>query len=65
MDKLAALSGPDCLVLDLYYLHQLKYAEIADVLGHNINTVSARIRRAKTKLRALLEEEWDDIIRES
>lgn len=65
LDNLAALSDPDRLVLDLYYLHQLKYAEIADILSLNINTVSARIRRAKVKLRALLEEEWDDFVRKS
>jgi len=63
-NKLAALSGPDRLVLDLYYLHQLKYAEIAEILGQNINTVSARIRRAKIKLRVLLEEDSDDFTRE-
>lgn len=55
--KLSALARSDRLVLDLYYLHGLKYTEIADVLSENINTISARIRRAKSKLRVLLEDE--------
>lgn len=56
-EKLAALPQHDRLVLELYFVQNLKYAEIADVIGLNINTVSAKLRRAKAKLRKLLEEE--------
>lgn len=45
------LAPTDRLVLELYYLHDLKYHEISDMLGININTFSARLRRAKEKLR--------------
>lgn len=56
-EKLATLPRHDRLVLELYFVQNLKYAEIADVIGLNINTVSAKLRRAKAKLRKLLEEE--------
>ena len=49
---LVALLGPrDKLVVDLYFMHGLKYSEIAEVTGQNINTVAARLHRAKQKLR--------------
>lgn len=63
MEASAAVSGlldtlnpQDRLVLLLYYVDGLRYAEIGEILKLNINTVSARIRRAKLKLRALAEE---------
>ena len=46
------LLGPaDKLVVDLYFMHGLKYSEIAEVTGQNINTVAARLHRAKSKMR--------------
>jgi RNA polymerase sigma-70 factor, ECF subfamily len=54
---LAALPDDECLVLTLFYIHGRKYVEIAAMTGRNINTVSAKIRRAKTKLRRLIEEQ--------
>lgn len=59
-DGLAELPAQDRLVLDLFFVQGLKYAEIAEVVGLNINTVSARLRRAKAKLRRLLEEDYDE-----
>ena len=59
--KLATLSPQERLVLELYFVQNLKYAEISDVCGLNINTVSAKLRRAKSKLRKLLEEERDEL----
>jgi len=53
--SLAELSAADRLVLELYYLHGLKYAEVAEVMGLKLNTMAARLRRAKSKLRTLLE----------
>ena len=60
-DRLAELGAEDRLALELYFLHGLKYAEIAEVTGRNINTVSARIRRAKAKLRDLYGEDRSEI----
>jgi RNA polymerase sigma-70 factor (ECF subfamily) len=54
LESLAELETLDRLVLDLYFLQGLKYAEISDILSLNINTVAARIRRAKAKLREAL-----------
>ena len=54
---LAALAPSDRLVLELYFVRELKYAEIAVMLSLNINTVSARLRRAKAKLRAIMLED--------
>ncbi len=55
---LVELLGPgEKLVVDLYYLHGLKYSEIAEVTGQNINTVAARLHRAKAKMRR----QWGDL----
>ncbi len=59
-EALQALSDTDRIVLELYYVEGLRYVEIAEMLGLNINTCSARLRRAKAKLRALIEESSDD-----
>lgn len=56
---LTALNDVDRIVLELYYVESLRYVEIADVLGLNINTCSARLRRAKIKLRKIIEESGD------
>lgn len=52
---LAEIPDLDRLVVELFYIQGLKYAEIADALGMNINTVSTRLRRAKEKLRTRIE----------
>lgn len=59
-ERLASMAPQDRLVLELYFIHGQKYAEIASMLGLNINTLSARLRRAKEKLRRLLEEDHDE-----
>lgn len=56
-DKLVSLAPGDRLIVELYFLQDLKYAEIAQLVGLNINTVSGKLRRAKAKLRKLMEEE--------
>lgn len=53
--KVAELPKLDRVIVELYFIQDLKYAEIAEALSLNINTVSARLRRAKAKLRKLLE----------
>ncbi len=60
-EGLSSMAPQDRLVLELYFLHGQKYAEIASMLGLNINTLSARLRRAKDKLRRLLEENCDEL----
>jgi RNA polymerase sigma factor (sigma-70 family) len=42
-------------VLELRYWHDLKYSEIAEILGESEQTVGIWIRRAKERLRRLLE----------
>lgn len=59
-DKLAELAPADRLVIELYYVQNLKYSEIADILGVNINTASARLRRAKIKLHSIFKEDLDE-----
>lgn len=53
---LECLSPGDRLVLELFFVQGLRYTEIAEVMGLNINTAAARLRRAKEKLRKQLEE---------
>ncbi|MCA9650978.1 MAG: RNA polymerase sigma factor [Myxococcales bacterium] len=43
-------------VLELYYWHELKYEEIAEVLGQNPSTIGVWLRRAKQALARALEE---------
>ncbi len=43
--------------LILFYFHELKYEEIAEVLNISLSTVKVRILRAKEKLKAVLMEE--------
>ncbi len=51
---LEQLEAKDRLVLQLYYLYNQRYADIAETLGMNINTVASRLMRAKEKLREIL-----------
>jgi len=53
-DSLEKLSDEDRLIVTPYYIENLKYYEIADMLSLNINTVATRLRRAKLQLRANL-----------
>ncbi|MFP4499563.1 MAG: RNA polymerase sigma factor [Candidatus Hydrogenedentota bacterium] len=59
-ELLTALSDQDRLVLELYFFHECKYIEIAEIMGLNINTVAARLRRAKAKLKDVMER--DDVV---
>lgn len=59
---LAALPTHDRMALELFYLQGLKYTEISEIMNLNINTVAARIRRAKAKLRLALQEDVDDLV---
>lgn len=43
------------LVLTLYYFDDMKYTDIAEVLGIPLNTVKSHIRRGKERLAALLQ----------
>ena len=53
------LAAPERLAVDLYFFHGCSYAEIAAMTGANINTVAARLHRAKAKLRKAWEQ--DDV----
>lgn len=52
--NLEMLEAKDRLILQLYYLDDLTYAEIAETLSLNINTVASRLMRAKARLRERL-----------
>lgn len=43
-------------VIFLYYYKSFTIKEIAELTDHNVNTVKTRLRRAKQKLKVLLEE---------
>lgn len=60
-EGLAKLVDRDRLILELFYVQGLRYAEIADIVGLNINTMAARLRRGKEKLRRLLEGSRDEL----
>ncbi len=53
---LDSLPSLDRLIVKMFYIDGLKYTEISEITGMNINTVSARLRRAKGKMRNMLEE---------
>jgi RNA polymerase sigma factor (sigma-70 family) len=53
------LAAPERLAVDLYFFHGCSYAEIAAMTGASINTVAARLHRAKAKLRKAWEQ--DDV----
>ncbi len=55
-----ALPPAERLAIELFFVQGLKYSEIAEVTGKNINTVAARLRRAKAKLRKMLEEKGEE-----
>jgi RNA polymerase sigma-70 factor (ECF subfamily) len=55
-EQLNQLGERDRLILDLYYQRGLRYADIASILGLNINTVATRLRRAKARLLELMED---------
>jgi RNA polymerase sigma-70 factor (ECF subfamily) len=43
--------------ITLYYLKEFQYSEVADIMNIPLNTVKSHLRRAKIKLRKLLNEE--------
>jgi RNA polymerase sigma-70 factor (ECF subfamily) len=51
---LEQLEEPYRVVLILYYFHDLKYREIAEITGLPINTVKSHIHRGKARLADLL-----------
>lgn len=55
-NAVSLLEPRDRFALELYFLQGLTYAQMADMLRENVNTVSARVRRAKAKLRQVLEQ---------
>ncbi len=57
---LASLEPQERLIVDLYYIQGLKYAEISDLLHLNINTVASKLKRGKEKLRQSYEERERD-----
>jgi RNA polymerase sigma factor (sigma-70 family) len=56
---LEQLDDYDREALLLYAWAELKYEEIAGVLGIPVGTVRSRLHRARGKLRQALEQEWD------
>lgn len=56
-DAIQALDENYRYPLVLFYFHELKYEEIAEVLGISLSTVKVRILRAKEKLKTALTQE--------
>ena len=52
---LAQLDDHYRMVLTLYYFDDMKYTDIAEVLGIPLNTVKSHIRRGKERLAAIME----------
>lgn len=53
---LAALGPPEREAVVLFYLEQLSLAEMAEVMAVPLGTAKSRLHRARTRLRAVLEE---------
>lgn len=53
---LAALAPPEREAVVLFYLEQLPLAEMAEVMAVPLGTAKSRLHRARTRLRAVLEE---------
>jgi len=50
-------------VLILYYFEEMKYDEIAEIIGSNKNTVGTLVRRAKQKVKEIVEK--DGVLRDA
>jgi RNA polymerase sigma-70 factor (ECF subfamily) len=61
MVRMAVARLPDAqrLALTLHYFEDLRYEDIADVMGLPLNTVKSHIRRGKERLAVLLRPELD------
>lgn len=55
---LDSISQEDKAVIELKYFEDLKFDEIAEVLGENVNTVKSRLYRGLKKLRLELSDAW-------
>lgn len=55
LQQLNYLKGEDRNIIYLYYYEEYSIYEIGEILGMNKNTVSTRLRRAKSKLKGLME----------
>ena len=55
---LNAMPQEDKAVIELKYFEDLKFEEIAQVLGENVSTVKSRLYRALRKLRLELSDAW-------
>ena len=53
---LARLTPRQRIAIELYYMHEMSYSEISEIMGTSINTVASHIRRGKKHLRELLGE---------
>jgi len=56
VEGLNQLPPQDRIILQMFYVHGRRYSDIAGALNLNINTVASRIKRAKQKLKDVIEE---------
>lgn len=54
LELMRRMEEPHCSVLSLFYIEDMSYREISDVLGVPAGTVMSRLSRAKQALRMLL-----------
>jgi RNA polymerase sigma-70 factor, ECF subfamily len=59
-----ALGEADRLAIELHYMQELSYREMAEVLGEPVGTVKSRTNHALAKLRRQLEGAFDDARRQ-
>src|SRR6266705_4586997 len=59
-EALVSLPAPQRLALTLHYFEDLRYEDIADVMGLPLNTVKSHIRRGKERLAQLLTNPVED-----
>ena len=55
---LDAMNQEDKAVIELKYFEDMRFEEIAEVLGENVNTVKSRLYRGLKKLRLELSDTW-------
>ncbi|MCT4613077.1 MAG: sigma-70 family RNA polymerase sigma factor [Clostridia bacterium] len=59
MKEILMLKPDYRMVIYLYYYEEYSLAEIAEILGKSINTISTRLRRARSKLKLFIEKEGE------
>ncbi len=60
-DAMKELSPYHAVCIDLYFFFDLRYEEISNMTGYPLNTVKSHVRRAKVKLRQILDDSVSEV----